>query len=195
MDQLRKLAMKPGWIYEVVISTFSGGLPHAAPIGVCTDDFATLHMEVYGASQTLSNILTTGYLVANFPVDVRMLSTVLLSPQELAYGRARKVHAPILRDSSAIVELVLDQATPLPERMHVTAVAVHTHRSRDLRLINRAEGLLLESLILATRVQHLGHASAAAALAENYRVISKVAPESSYEAAMAELLQNLGLAS
>jgi len=196
MDQLKTLAMKPGWIYEVVVSTFSNERPHAAPIGVWTDDDAhTFHMEIYGESQTLSNVLTTGCLVANFPPDVRMLVTSLLSPQQLTFGPATKVQAPVLCGCSATAELVVERATSMPDRVHVAGVAVHTDRLSDLRLINRAEGLLLESLILATRVQHLDHASAAATLAENHRVICKVAPESSHEAAMAELLQSLGLAS
>lgn len=194
MDQLRTLAMEPGWIYEVVVSTFSDGLPHAAPIGVWTDDSAdSLHMEIYRGSQTLSNILANECLVANFPTDVQMLSTSLLTPQQLAYRLAQRVKAPVLRDASATVELVLDRATALPDRVHVAAVAVHTDRRRDLRLINRADGLLLESLILATRIERLDRSFVTTVLTENYRVVCKVAPGSSSETALRELVRSLGL--
>ena len=60
------------------------------------------------------------------------------------------------------------------------------------RLINRAEGLLLESLVLATRLERRGAGAALTTLTENYRVVGKVAPGSAYERAMAALLRDLG---
>ena len=64
------------------------------------------------------------------------------------------------------------------------------------RLINRAEGLLLESLVLASRLERRETAAAAlTTLTENHRVVSKVAPGSPYERALTALLRDLGVPS
>ena len=47
MKPLQTIGMKKGWIYEVIVSTYRGNKPHSAPIGVWTDDFVTLKMEIY----------------------------------------------------------------------------------------------------------------------------------------------------
>lgn len=194
-DQLQALAMQKGWTYETIVSTFSNGEPHAAPIGVWTEDFDTLHMEIYDSSQTLRGILDTTHFVANFPTDVCMLHTALFHPELLPFGQAQNVKAPLLRGCSATVELALGQAIPSAGRVRVTGVVVHAKAVPDIKLFNRAEGLLVESLILATRLRYLDDAVVRRTLAENYRVIRKVAPASACETTMAELLRDIGLQS
>lgn len=195
MDQLQALAMQKGWIYETIVSTFSNGEPHAAPIGVWTEDSTTLHMELYNSSQTLKGILDTTHFVVNFPPDACMLHTALFHPELLPFGQAQNVKAPLLRGCSASVELALRQAIPSADRVRVTGVVVHANARPDIKLFNRAEGLLIESLILATRLRYLDDAVVRRTLTENYRVIRKVAPVSACETTMAELLRDIGLQS
>ena len=57
METLKKIGMNKGWIYEVIISTYHNNDPHSAPIGVWTDDFATLGMEIYKNTKTVKNIM------------------------------------------------------------------------------------------------------------------------------------------
>ncbi|MHB0980185.1 MAG: DUF447 domain-containing protein [Thermoleophilia bacterium] len=191
MNQLRGLAMRKGWIYETIVSTFSNGEPHAAPIGVWTEDFNTLHMEIYDSSQTLKGVIDTGQFTANFPSDVSTLHAALFHPELLSFEQAQNVSAPVLLGSAATVELVLRQASPVANRVRITGEVVHADARPDIRLINRAEGLLVESLILATRLRYLDDAVVRQTLAENYRVIRKVAPESAWETTMAELLRDI----
>jgi hypothetical protein len=183
--------MRKGWIYETIVSTFSNGEPHAAPIGVWTEDFNTLHMEIYDSSQTLKGVIDTGQFTANFPSDVSTLHAALFHPELLSFEQAQNVSAPVLLGSAATVELVLRQASPVANRVRITGVVVHADARPDIRLINRAEGLLVESLILATRLRYLDDAVVRQTLAENYRVIRKVAPESAWETTMAELLRDI----
>jgi hypothetical protein len=193
MAPLMKLAMQERWIYEVVISTYSDGTPHAAPIGVWRDGCSTLEMEIFSGSQTLKNILASACFAVNFPADVGTLFSLLYAPQEMSYGEAREVRAPTLLGCSAVVEMVVARTTVREDRVHITGRAVETCLHTNVRLINRAEGLLLESLILATRIPHLDHASARTAidqLRENYRIARKVALGSWYESAVATLLQD-----
>jgi len=195
MDQLRRLGLQDRWIYEVLISTFRDDTPHAAPIGVWTDGADELLMDVYDGSQTLANILEGGNFVANFPVDAGMLYTALRAPQQLAFAEARLVHAPIVAGCTATVELALSRATPGGDRVRIVGDVKRVHHAGAPRLINRAEGLLLESLVLATRLERREAAAALTTLTENLRVVGKVAPGSAYESALAALLRDLGLSS
>ncbi len=195
MNQLQALPMQKGWIYEAIVSTFSNGEPHAAPIGVWTEDFDTLHMEIFDSSQTLKGILDTGRFAANFPPDVGTFHTTLFHPERLCFEQTQHASAPILLGSAATVELVLRQTTPVANRVRITGAVVRANARTEIKLINRAEGLLVESLILATRLRYLDAAAVRKSLAENHRVIRKVAPGSTCETTMAELLRDIGLQS
>jgi hypothetical protein len=195
MDQLRRLGLQDRWIYEVLISTFRDDTPHAAPIGVWTNGADELLMDAYDGSQTLANILQGGHFVANFPVDAGTLYTALRAPEQLAFAEARLVHAPIVAGCTATVELALSRATPGGDRVRIVGDVKRVHHAGAPRLINRAEGLLLESLVLVTRLERRGLAAALATLTENYRVVGKVAPGSAYESALAALLRDLGSSS
>ena len=195
MDQLRRLGLQDRWIYEVLISTFRDDTPHAAPIGVWTNGADELLMDVYNGSQTLANILEGGHFVANFPVDAATLYTALRAPEQLAFAEARLVQAPVVAGCTATVELTLSRATPNGDRVRIVGDVKRVHHDGAPRLINRAEGLLLESLVLATRLERRGPAAALTTLTENYRIVGKVAPGSAYESALAALLRDLGLSS
>lgn len=195
MDQLSRLGLQDRWIYEVLISTFRDDTPHAAPVGVWTNGTDELLMDVYDGSQTLANILEGGHFVANFPVDAGTLYTALRAPEQLAFAEARLVHAPIVAGCTATVELALSCATSGDGRVRIVGDVKRVHHAGAPRLINRAEGLLLESLVLATRLKRREAAAALTTLTENYRVVGKVAPGSAYERALAALLRDLGLSS
>ena len=192
MDQLRRLGMQDRWIYEVLISTFRDDTPHAAPFGVWTNGADKLVMDAYDGSQTLANILEGGDFVANFPADAGMLYAALRAPEQLTFVEARCVDAPVVAGCTVNVELTLSSATPADDRVRIVGDVRRVNDVGAPRLINRAEGLLLESLVLATRLDSRGAGAARTSLTENYRVVAKVAPGSAYERALAALLQDLG---
>ncbi len=192
MDRLLALPMQKGWIYETIVSTYSDGEPHAAPMGVWAEGPNMLHLEIFRSSRTLSGILDTKQFTVGFPSDVGMFHTTLFHPGLLTFGEAHSVSAPVLLGTSATAEVELRETTPLSRRVRVAGEVMHAAARPDVRLVNRAEGLLLESLILATRLRHLDEAAVRDALAENHRVIRKVAPGSTWEAKMAELLRDIG---
>jgi hypothetical protein len=192
MDQLRRLGMQDRWIYEVLISTFRVDTPHAAPVGVWTSGADKLCMDVYNGSQTLANILDGGDFVANFPADAGMLYVALRAPEQLRFAGAQDVHAPVVAGCTASVELALVDATPTGDRVHLVGDVRRLHLAGTPRLINRAEGLLLESLVLATRLERHGADAVLTTLTENHRIVNKVAPGSAYERELAALLEDLG---
>jgi len=193
LDTLHALPLRKGWIYETVVCTFSGDTPHAAPFGVWTDDHATLELDMYEGSETLANVLASRELVVAFPAAVTALFEALFAPQRLSFGHAATVRAPTLGGAVATVELVVNDTAPTEDGTHVSALPRRTHVAGDeVTLLNRAEGLLLESLVLTTRLERLGAAAVLPALAENLRVVRKVAPGSAAEAALIDLLSRRG---
>jgi hypothetical protein len=192
MAPLQELAMHQGWIYEAIVSTFCDGEPHATPIGVWTDDSVTLRMEIYPSSRTLQGILDTGQFAACFPAEAAMFHRVLFQPESLVFDSARGVSAPVPRGCSATVALQLREAIASDTTTSVSAAVADVDVMPGLRLFNRAEALLVESLILATRLQYLDEAAARLQLAENNRVIRKVAPGSIFETTMSRLLEDIG---
>jgi hypothetical protein len=191
MDRLDALGLQERWIYEVLISTFHDQTPHAAPIGVWARGTDELLMDVYDGSQTLANILQAGHFTAGFPSDAVMLQTALRDSGQLAFADARLVQAPVVAGCTATVELTLMRATPGDGRVRIVGHVEGVHLEAAPRLINRAEGLLLESLVLSTRLQRGARKATLSALTENLRVVSKVAPGSVYERALAKLLRDL----
>jgi hypothetical protein len=195
MDRLDTLGLQERWIYEVLISTFHDQAPHATPIGVWACGGDELHMDLYDGSQTLANILDTGHFTANFPADAGMLYAALRTPEQLTFADAELVHAPVVAGCTATVELTLSRATPSDDRVRIVGDVKCVHQETTPRLINRAEGLLLESLVLASRLECGAREAALTALTENHRVVSKVAPGSVYERALAALLRDLDASS
>jgi uncharacterized protein len=191
MHQLDVLGLRPGWIYETLVSTFGPRGPHAAPVGVWADGADALSMDLYDGSHTLATILHEGEFAANFPADVSMLFAALRSPQDLAFVQAPGRHAPHVEGCTASVELSLKSATPDAQTVRVVGTVERVLCHGTPRLINRAEGLLLESLVLFTRIELLEASRVLTALTENLRVVRKVAPGSGYQTALEALRREL----
>jgi hypothetical protein len=118
------------------------------------------------------------------------LYSALYAPRRLRFCPADHVDAPCLADSRASVGLSLAGASGSdPTRVRGRVEGVTTRG--DLRLINRAEPLVTESLILATRAERLGRDVTLARLEENARVVGRVAPGSRWEEVMSRLLDDV----
>jgi hypothetical protein len=195
MHLLRPLRLHESWIYEVLISTFRDRTPHAAPIGVWAEGADELFMDVYAGSQTLTNIVQAGSFAANFPADVGSLYAALRAPDSLEFTEARLVCAPLVAECTTTAELTLSSATPRGDTVRIAGRVARVDQAGAPRLINRAEGLLLESLVLATRLGHVESADVLATLKENHRIVRRVAPGSEYEHALEALLRDLRSAS
>lgn len=199
MDIPETLGMRPGWIYEVVASTTGEHGPHAAPIGIAADGAHTFSMDLYKGSTTLGNILRAPILGINLFPDVVMLHKALYRRQELRFA----AHAPtpgqtgqappFLEGAQAWLTLAPEVERETGPLVRVTARLARCDILGSVALINRAAGLTVESLVLSTRRHILPPDAVRARIAENARVVSKVAPGSSYESCLRELLALAGL--
>ena len=193
MKRLEKAGMQKNWIYETIVTTFCDKNPHAAPFGVWTEDFDTLNMLIYKGSRTLENIIRQREFAVNLIADMSVFHKSLFNKEEIVYENSKQINAPLLKDSSATVELKLKRIEEKENKFHINGEVVDIQTGNKVRLINRAENLVLESLILATRIPYLNKRRTEEDLMENYRVIRKVAPCSEYRKIMEKILtaQNL----
>lgn len=188
MSRLEKLGMKRNWIYEVIVSTFQNKDPHSAPIGVWTENFTELNMNIYKKSRTLGNIINQKEFAANFVSDISIFYKSLFAKNEVTYINSKQINAPVIKNSSAIVELKLKEITEKKNRFQIEAHVINIQIMGDIKLVNRAESLVLESLILVTRIPFFAEGEIKKALKENFRVIKKVAPDSKFQNIMEKIL-------
>lgn len=188
MRPLEKLGMKKRWIYEVIVTTFQNKDPHSAPMGVWTENFSELNMNIYKESMTLGNILSQKEFAANFVSDISIFYNALFAKNEVDYINSKQIHAPAIKNASAVVALKLKEISEKKNRFQIQAHVVNVRIIGDLKLINRAESLVLESLILATRIPFFDPEEIKTVLKENFRVIQKVAPGSKFQNIMEKIL-------
>jgi len=192
MSTLKQLGIKQNWLYEVVITSLDNNAPHAAPFGVKTTDFKIVFIEMYKGSNTLRNVLTNKEFVLNTVTDPTVFYDALYAREKIDFGFAKMIIAPVLTDSPASIEVRLKNAINKEQSYMIEAEVVYIHIRKRKELLNRAKSLVLESLILATRIPYLPERKPEELLRENYRVIKKVAPGSKYEHVMQELLKKCG---
>ncbi|MGE4424711.1 MAG: DUF447 domain-containing protein [Pseudodesulfovibrio sp.] len=190
MTDSRLHSLRPGWIYEVVVTARRGDETTAGPFGLWTKDGATLEAALYKGSSTLEAIRENGWFVVNFVDDPLDLHVALNRRDGLVFDAVPEGEAagwPVLADVPAWLAMRVISLDDAGEKMLLKAEVVDVSGTPPSALINRAKGLFLESLVLSTRCRLLGWA-AVDQLRENVRVIAKVAPGSGYETAVRELL-------
>ncbi|OIQ51541.1 hypothetical protein BerOc1_00903 [Pseudodesulfovibrio hydrargyri] len=190
MTDSRLHSLRPGWIYEVVITAKRDGAATAGPFGLWTGDGATLEAALFKGSSTLEAIRENGWFVANFVDNPLDLHGALNRRDQLVFDAVSEGEAagwPVLADVPAWLGMRVTNLEDAGKKMLLTAEIVDGSAAAPVKLINRAKGLFLESLVLSTRCRLLGWA-AVDQLRENVRVIAKVAPGSGYETAVRELL-------
>ena len=178
------------WIFEVVVTVNRGDAVAAAPFGVWTDNGKTVRAALFKGTSTLEAILEQQTFVINFVDDPVSLHNALNRRDQLAFDVIREHEAaglPVLADTPAWLAVRLLGFEEQEGKVLLEAEPLLQSPTGPVRLINRAKGLFLESLVLSTRCHLLGRA-AVDQLHENTRVIAKVAPGSSYETAIMELL-------
>jgi hypothetical protein len=192
MGLLEKIGMEKDWIYEVIVTTYGDHhRPNSAPMGVWTNDFHTLILEIHKDSKTLKNIMRLGQFAVNLVSDVTIFYESLFDKAKIAYENSTRINAPVIKNVPSVIELRLKDMKEKENSFRIESAPSHIQINDTIKLINRAQSLILESLILATRLSHLPAPKAEETLKENYRIIRKVAPGSQYEELMGKLVDRL----
>jgi hypothetical protein len=184
---LEALGFRKEWIYEAIITTYSGAKAHSAPIGVSTSDHEKITAEIYKTSETCANILSKRAFAVNLSSDVSLFYDSCYKKEALIYGRADNIDAPILAQADASLEISLVSLVDLGDRIRFTgSIAGYSSRKGPgaVKLINRGDALALEALIAATKMPHAS-AEEKELLSKEirriHRVVSRVSPGSSAE--------------
>ncbi|NLD37881.1 MAG: DUF447 family protein [Desulfatiglans sp.] len=192
MATLPDFGFKKGWTYEAIISCFNIDTPHAAPFGIKLIDINRVQLEIYKGSNTLGGLLSTGEFIINFINSPIYFYESIYEGEKLSFTRAKNVKAPVIKDCTAYIEARVSGNEEKKESYIIDAEIISTTMKNAPVLFNRAEGLVIESLITATRVKYLPEGEAEKILKENYRVIKKVAPDSACVKTMEKLLSKCG---
>jgi len=190
MNNLQQLGMKKNWLYEFVVSSYNNNIPHAAPFGVKSSNFKCVTIKMYKGSNTLRNVLANKEFVLNQVDDPIFFYQALYAREKINFNPAKMIKAPVIADSPSSIEVKLINAINKKRSIIIEAKVVHVHIRNIGELTNRAKSLVLESLILSTRLSRFPKPKLNKLIKENYRVIKKVAPGSKYETIMQELLNN-----
>jgi hypothetical protein len=193
MATLSDLGFNKDWTYEAIISCFNGSTPHFAPFGVKSPDMESIQVEMYNSSNTLGYIMDKGCFVINLMSDPQYFYDSLYAKDQIRFKAARTIDAPVIADAPAFIEVKVKDYTEKAHSSIINAEIVNIEAAIRPELYNRAKGLVMESLITATRINYLPEDKAEEILKENYRVIKKVAPESDYVETMEKLLNKCGI--
>lgn len=167
MADLRGYGFRRGWIYEAIAIT--GGERHQAPMGVSTPDYRRIMLEVYRTAETCENLMDDERLVIVFPRNVSDFERALSGRRP---GR--------LKD---FLKLRVASRKRLKEKVRFECEVKESHLHEGLRLINRAESLVLESLIEATKPRPRRQL-----IVENLRLVKRVAKDSEHQRLLERLL-------
>ncbi|MFQ6135173.1 MAG: DUF447 domain-containing protein [Nitrososphaerales archaeon] len=195
-------------IVETIVSTFDEEhTPHAAPMGVYTEDMRSIILKPYKTSQTYENLLKWRGGVANITSDPTLFYGTVFKdanpggkvPEEW-FTHAQTIDAPRMRNVDACIEFRVvgveysgDQAK-IPCRVEKILI---TYRP-VLRVYSRAVPAVIESLIHATRIEtYLASGEEKKAeeligLVRHYRrIVKRVAPNSTYSKIMDDIRRRI----
>jgi len=185
---LREIGFKKGWIYETIITTSDEKkIKNAAPIGIWTKNFSDIEMEIYRDMKTCRNILATNEFVVNLIDDIEIFYNAIYAKDKIKYKKAENVDAPVLRDAKNWLELRVKEKkfTHSNKKVKISSKIISfTLKDKEVKLLNRAKHLTLESIIKTTRIPYRKLKEKERLMndiKENLRVIKKVAPNAKYE--------------
>lgn len=151
-------------IIESIISTLNNedGKVNFAPIGVHIDDhefdFARIEevdLCLYKGSQTFSNLYTTSEGVINLTDDILAFVETALFSRELPSSPSKLVSAPRMAGASAIFEFSIVSFDDETEPARVRGKILYREVYNGFKGFCRAQGIVLEAVIMATRLKHI----------------------------------------
>jgi hypothetical protein len=160
-------------IIETIFSTLGpAGEANFAPMGVIWGE-ETLIVRPFRSTQTCSNLLASGYGVANLSDDVLAFVQTALQGKVLPHFPARKAPGVVYRQACSWLELEVITDSGDEQRAEIACRVIHRERQRDFLGFCRAKGAVLEAAILATRLDRTPPEAAAAAINGYAQIVEK----------------------
>jgi hypothetical protein len=157
-------------IIETIFSTLdASGRPNFAPMGVVWDE-EEVTVRPFRDTRTHSNLIATGYGVANVTDDVLAFVQSALDNPVLPHFSAARVPGVVFQGTCYWRELEVIAVAGGEERAEVRCRVVSKGWQRDFLGFNRARNTVIEATILATRL-HLDDPARVAEALDRYAVI------------------------
>ncbi len=190
---LSRLGLEVGLTYEAIITTISPcGEYDAAPMGIKTEDGASVIISPFKAARTYRNLMATGEAVANFTDEPYLfLMTALKNGEPLSRSlltQSKNVKAPRLASAESFLELQAMSVNESQERAVVICRPLCGEVvSAKSKPYCRGRFAALETVVHATRVRmflEFGRSEEAEPLIQliqHYRnLVHRVSSNSSY---------------
>ncbi|MEM4576050.1 MAG: DUF447 family protein [Candidatus Nezhaarchaeales archaeon] len=154
MTLTKKVHVKPGALYEVIVTTLgSDGRPHAAPMGIRMIDYNSFSMRSYGETKTLLNLRLRGQGVLNVVDDVEVFFKCIFEPHKLSFDWSMTI--PRLKSACAWLLFRVENIVTRDEYYELLCSIVDFNAvKKKPKPLCRAETSLLEALIHYTRVKY-----------------------------------------
>ena len=209
MFDLEKLGFAKGMIFESIVSTYSReGRPHAAPMGVTSEDMKHVILTPFKKTQTYKNMEKRRCAVVNFLADPATFYKTAFKDEAAVsncvnnfFEKATVVDAPRLKEVDAFLEVSVVESTNEGNRGMIVGRVVHWNICPSrFRPYCRGPFAVIEAVIHATRIREFlaagreGEAGRLIELVEYYqRLIERVAPDSEYVKTVDEIMARIEL--
>lgn len=189
INLLSKLNLKPNYIYETILTTYTeDNIPNAAPMGIILIDNQTVIISPFLSTQTYKNIEKHRCAVINFTYDLEIFFQSTFNPHRPKlpfqfFEKATKINAPRLKKAIAWIEVKIREIQKNEIRARIIGEVVEWDIGTiPFQPINRGFNLVLESIVHTTRViefeNDLEKVKPLVNLIKQYqRLIKKVAPD------------------
>ncbi len=196
-DDLSWLGFIKNGIVETIISTFDEKRnPHAAPMGVSTEDMRSILLKPYKSSETCHNLLKWRRGVANITSDPNLFHVVIFKRAALErevsedlFTHEEAVDAPRMRNVDACIAFIVENVEDFRDqvRIHCRVDRIIVTNRPVLKAYCRAAPAVIESLIHATRIETFLALDQAEKVEELMKMIDyyhslveRIAPNSNY---------------
>lgn len=154
MDITKKVYVKPGALYEFVVTTLDfDGRPYVAPMGVRIIDYKSFTMKSYGETRTLSNLKLRGQGILNVVDNVETFFNCLFKPHKLSFDWSMPI--PRLKNAHAWFLFRVENIITRDGHYELLCSIVDFDAVKTKpKPLCRAEASLLEALIHYTRIKH-----------------------------------------
>jgi hypothetical protein len=212
VKKLEDLGFAKGTISETLVSTYSNqGYPNIAPMGAINIDQKKIMIRIYKSSNTFKNLKAKRCAIVNLSSNPTFFYKSAIKEANYQgkfasdfYEKGTFVDAPKLKNANASIEVIVREIKDLDsERAEIIFDVKSINAKRILpKVYCRAFGVLIESIILATRIKiylrgnELQQKQAFDMIKKvqyYIKIVKRTAPNSEYTSIMDDLMNTIDI--
>lgn len=209
MAKLSDLGFLKGIIAEAIVSTYNKDkTPNAAPMGILMEDEKHLTIDLFNSTATCNNIEASKCAVVNLTSDIEVFYKTAFKeanpdgkPPVDWFEKSKAVNAPRMLLADATIDISIDELVLIDTQKTKAMFNIGQINTKPNypQVLCRAMSQTLEAIIHATRVKALANDQTQRKKVKHLlemiddcnKVVTSVAPNSSYTLVMADLIQRI----